>query len=158
VSGDICRDRQSRAALERRIVTTRTAPLRARCSSVVLSVIKLDVERFVEAGREILQRRIATADVGMTDHAHRDLRRRELSAMTVSTRFVTRKARGRGVVSALVTRVAGKGTVTLAVVKKLRVIKLRPLRRSGSKNKQRNQNKPRHLMSLRLIGGRCAIR
>ena len=95
VSGDICRDRQSRAALERRIVTTRTAPLRARCSSVVLSVIKLDVERFVEAGREILQRRIATADVGVTNHAHRDLRRRELSAMTVSTRFVTRKARRR---------------------------------------------------------------
>ena len=74
-------------------MTTRTAALWARGSRVVLSVIELDVERFVEARREILQRRIVTADVGMTDHAHRDLRRRELAAVTVSTRFVTGKAR-----------------------------------------------------------------
>ena len=92
VSSDICGNRQSRAALDRRIVTTGTAALRSSRSGIVLSVIELDVERFVEACREILQRWIVTADVGMTDHAHRDLRRRELAAMTVSTRFVTRKA------------------------------------------------------------------
>jgi hypothetical protein len=92
VSGDICGNRQSRAALDRRIVTTCTAALRARRSGIVLSVIELDVERFVEACREILERRIATADVGVADRTHRDLRRRELAAMTVSTRFVTRKA------------------------------------------------------------------
>jgi hypothetical protein len=158
VSGDICRNRQSRASLDRRIVTTRTTALRARRAGIVLSVIEFDVEGFVEAGGEILQRRIAAADVRVADRTHRDLRRRELAAMTVSTRFVTRKARRRGVIGALVTGVAGKGTVTLAVVKKLRVIELRSLRRRGSKNKENYQNKPRHLMSLRLSGGRSAIR
>jgi hypothetical protein len=157
VSGDICGNRQSRAALDRRIVTTCTAALRARRSGIVLSVIELDVERFVEARREIPQRRIATADVGVADRTHRDLRRRELAAMTVSTRFVTRKAWRRGIICALVTGVAGKGTVTLAVMQKLRVIKLRPLRRGGSKDKQNHQHKPHHLMSLRLNGGNSAI-
>jgi len=92
VGGDVCRNRQSRASIDRRIVTTRAASLRARRSGHVLSMIKLDIERFVEARRKILQRWIVTADIGVADNTHRHLRRRELPAMTVSAGFVTGKA------------------------------------------------------------------
>lgn len=88
----VCGNRQASASIYRRIVTTGAASLRARRSGVVLSVIELNAEGFVEARREILQRRIVTADVGVTDHTHRGLRRVELAAMTISTGFVTGKA------------------------------------------------------------------
>ena len=64
----------------------------AAADQVERSEVAREVERFVEARREILQRRITTADIGVTDHTHRYLRRSELAAMTVSTRFVTGKA------------------------------------------------------------------
>src|ERR1051325_7261459 len=122
-------DRKAHAAINRRTMTTRTTALRTRRAGVVLRVIELDVERLVEARRKIFQRRIVAADVRVTDLAHRHLRRSELAAMTIRAGFVTRKARHRGVVGAFVTRVAGKGTVTLAVMKKLRIVRLRGCKR-----------------------------
>jgi hypothetical protein len=116
------------AAINRRAMTTRTTALRARRAGVVLRVIEFHIEWFVEARGKILQRRVIAADVGVTDLAHRDLWRRELAAMTIRARFVTGKTRRRRVVGALVTRVAGEGTVTLAAVKEFRVISLRALR------------------------------
>jgi len=125
----------------------------------MLRVIELDIEWFVEACGKIFQRRIVAADVGVTNLAHRDLRRRELAAMTIRARFVTGKPRCRRVVGALVTRVAGQGTVTLAVVKKLRVVDLRRGRLKEKKYSRKGAKaQSNHLMSLRLIGGRSAIR
>jgi hypothetical protein len=150
----------------------------------MLRVVELDVETFFEACREILQRRIVAANVGVTDHAHRYRGRRELTAVTVGTRFVARETWRRGVVSSLVTSVAGKGTMALAGVQKLRVIELRTLgrrrskkkncSRKGAKAQRRTQREPRnffaaffaplrlcgrnHLISFRFNGGRSAIK
>src|ERR1044071_4381629 len=98
----------------------------------MLRVIELDVEWFVEARGESLQRRIVAADVRVTDDAHRNLRCGELATVTIGAGFVTGKARRRRVVGALVTGVAGEGTVLLARVKELRVVELRALSRGGS--------------------------
>ena len=130
MSSDIRGDRQAHAAIDRGTMTTRTTALRARRAGVVLCMIELDVEWFVEARRKIFQRRIVAADVRVTDFAHRHLRRRELAAMTIRARLVPRKTRRCGVVGALVTGIAREGTVTLAAVQKLRVIDLRALRDS----------------------------
>jgi hypothetical protein len=59
----------------------------------VLRVIELDVEWLVEARRKIFQWRVVTADVDVTDLAHRNLGRRELAAMTIRAGFVTWKTR-----------------------------------------------------------------
>ena len=115
--GKVRGNRQSGAAIDRRVVTTGATSLRATCSSVVLCVIEADVETLVEAGWKILQRWIVAADVCVTDDAHRYRRRRELSAMTVGAGFVTREAWRCRVVSSLVTGVAGEGAVSLARVK-----------------------------------------
>src|SRR5690348_14393357 len=139
-------------------MTTRAPALRTRRAGIVLRVIELDVEGLVEARRKVFQRRIVAADIRVTDLAHRHLRRRELAAMTIGAGFVTRKARRRGVVGALMTRIAGQGTVTLAAVQKFRVVGLRALRGRSAENNECYQNEPRHLTSLRLIGERCAIR
>jgi hypothetical protein len=180
MSGDIRRDRQAGTAIDRQSMTARTTALRARRAGVVLRVIELHVEGLVEARRKIFQWRIVAADVGMTDLAHRHLRRGELAAMTIRARFVSRKTRRRGIVGAFVTRVAGEGTVTLAAVNKLRVIVLRrgglekqKYARKGAKPQRKTQrilshlfaslrlcvkDSLPHLISLRLIGGLSAIR
>src|ERR1044071_605917 len=103
-------------------MTTGAALLWFCRSRVVLRVIELHVEWFVEAGRKILERRIVAARVCVADNAHRYLRRCELAAMTISARLVTGKARRCRVVCAFVTRVAGEGIVLLARVKKFRVV------------------------------------
>lgn len=124
----------------------------------MLRVIELHVERFIEARRKILQRRIVAADVSVADHAHRHLRRGELAAMAICARLVTGETRCRRVVAAFVTGVAAERTVTLTVVKKLRIVELRALRRGRGREQQNDENEPRHLMSLRLSGGRSAIK
>jgi hypothetical protein len=86
-------DRQAGAAIDRRSMTAGTTSLRARRTGVVLRVIELDVEWLVEARRKIFQWRVVTADVDVTDLAHRNLRRRELAAMTIRAGFVTRETR-----------------------------------------------------------------
>jgi hypothetical protein len=92
---DIRRYHVAGAAVDRRTMTTSTTALRARRAGIVLRVIELDVKWFVEASRKVLQRRIVAADVSVTNLAHRDLRRRELAAMTVRACFVTGKTRRR---------------------------------------------------------------
>ena len=148
-------------------MTTGATSLRARGAGVVLRVIELDVEWLVEARRKTLQWRIVAADVCMADDAHRDRRRGELTAMTVSTGLVTWEARGRGVVGPFVTGVAGEGTVPLARVEEFGVVELRSLGGCGryTKNHHRDtedteftQRRSRHRMSLRFSGGRSAIR
>lgn len=79
-------------------------------------MIELDVERLVEARGKTLQRWIVAADVGVTDDAHRNRGRRELTSMTLGAGFVTREARRCRVIASFVTRVAGEGTVPLAIV------------------------------------------
>ena len=158
VRSEIRRDRQTHATIDRCVVTASTTTLRSRRARHVLRMIELHVEGFIKARWKTFQRRIVTADIRVADHAHRYLRRRELAAMAIGARLVTGKTRCRRIVGALVTRVAGEGTVTLAVVKKLRVVKLRSLRRGRAEEQQNDENEPRHLMSLRLSGGRSAIR
>jgi hypothetical protein len=165
-------------------MTTGTTALRASAAGHVLRVVKLHVERFLEAGGEVLQRRVVAADVRMANHAHRYCRRGELTAMTISACFVTREARRCGVVRSFVASVTGKGTVSLAGMQKLRVIQLRALcggrakkkncSRKGAKAKRKPQRSfevpfafsfaplrlcgSNHLISLRFSGGRSAIR
>jgi hypothetical protein len=130
-------------------------------AGVVLRVIKLHVEWFVEARGEIFQRWIIAADVGMTDRTHRDRGRGELAAMTVGAGFMPGEAGRCRVVCSFVTRVAGKGAVALGVVEKSRVINLSALRYNGkAENTDDPDFKPRidHLMSFRLSGTRSAIR
>jgi hypothetical protein len=173
---DVRRNRQTHATIERRVMTARTAARRARRTGHMLCVIELDVEWFVEARGKSFQRRIVAADVRVADLAHRDLRRGELAAMAISARFVTGKTWCRRVVGALVTPVAGEGTVALAVVKKLRIIDLRYGRLEEKKYSRKDakaqselrhyfaslrlcgRNLFPHLTSLRLIGGRSAIK
>src|SRR5215212_5689498 len=93
VCSKICGNRQSNAAIDGRAVTTCAAFLRTRCAGHVLSVVKLDVERLVKVCRKIFQRWIVTANVGMTDDAHRYLRCCELATMAIGARFVTGEAR-----------------------------------------------------------------
>lgn len=108
-------------------MATDATSLRARGTGVVLRVIEPHVESFVEACGEILEGRIVAADVGVADNAHRDRRRCELAAVTISAGFMTGEARRCGVVGSFVTRVAGEGTVALARVHEFGVIELRTL-------------------------------
>ena len=124
VRREICRDRQSGSPVHWLGMTADAAVLRTGRAGIVLRVIEFYVERFVEAGGKTLQRRVVALRVGVTDQAHRNRRRRELSAMAVGAGFVTGKARRGGVVGALVTRGAGERAMPLAVVEKLRVISL----------------------------------
>ena len=84
-------------------MTTGAASLRSCGAGIVLRVIKLHVEWFVEAGGKIFQRRIVAANVRVADRAHRYLRCCELAAVTVSAGFVTGKARRCRVIRAFVT-------------------------------------------------------
>ena len=103
VSREVRRNRQRHTTIRRR-VTAVTSLLRTSSARHVLRVIKLHVESFIESSGEVFQRRIAALRVGVADQAHRNRRRRELSAMTIGTRFVTRKTWRRGVVGSFVTR------------------------------------------------------
>lgn len=156
----VCRkvrgNRQARAAIHRRVVTTGAASLRASCTSVVLCVIEFHVEALVEARGEILERRIVAGDIRVADNAHRYRRRCELSAMTVSAGFVAWETGGCGIVGSLMTGVACERAVSLACVKELRVIDLWTL--SPQEHKKDTQREFDHLMSLRFNGGRSAIR
>ena len=82
----------------------------------MLGVIEFHVEGFVEARGETLQRWIVAADVSVADNAHRNRGRRELTSMTLGAGFVTREARRCRVIASFMTRVAGEGTVSLAIV------------------------------------------
>lgn len=122
MSFEVCRDRESCASIDGRVVTTGATSLRTRRAGVVLRVIELHVERFVEARGKTLEWWIAALRVGVTDQTHRNRRRRELTAMAVGTGFVAGKTRRRGVVGAFVTRRARESAMPLAAVEKLRVI------------------------------------
>ena len=100
-----------------RSVTTGTASRRTRRSVHVLRMIEANVEALVEASRKVLQPGIVATDIRVANQAHRHGGRGELTAMTVSTRFVTGKTWCRGVVGSFVAGVAGNGSVTLAGVK-----------------------------------------
>jgi len=112
---EVRRDRQRDSAIRRRVAAVATL-LRFRRAAHVLRVIELHVETLVEARGKTPQWWIAALRVGVTDQTHRNRGRRELSAMTVSARFVTGEAWPRRVVGAFVTGGAGEGTVTLACV------------------------------------------
>ena len=147
----------------RRCVTA-VATLRwPRVTLVVLRVVELHVEAFVETRGKILQWRISALGIGVTDETHRNRRRRELSAMTIRAGLVTGETRRGGVVSAFVTGSAGNGTVSLARVQKLGVIELGTLCCRHCAEAQCDDgytddaNAFTHLMSLRLSGGRSAI-
>ena len=137
-------------------MTTGATTLRPRGARVVLRVIELHVEWFVEARRKIFQRRIVAADISVTDRTHRDGRRGELAAMTVSAGFVTGETRRCGVVGSLVARIAGEGTVALGVVEKARVI-LGQGKREHTDDTD-FEERIDHLMSFRLSGTRSAVR
>lgn len=122
VRGEVRRNRKSGAPANGRAVTSGATIRRPGGVGVVLRVIELYVERFVEAGGKVFQRRIVALRVGVTDHAHRDRGGRELSAMAVGAGLVTGKTRRRGVVGAFVTRGAGERAMFGARVEKLGVV------------------------------------
>jgi len=72
----------------------------------MLRVIEFHVEVFFESIRKSFARRVVAVHVLMTDRAHRDVGRRELSQVTTGTGFVTRETRARRIVSAAMTIVA----------------------------------------------------
>lgn len=160
---EVSRNRKSDAAVRRRMASIATL-LWPRFAFHMLGVIELHVETFVEARGKILERWIAALCVAMANQAHRDCRRCELSAMTIGAGFVAGEARRGRVVRALVTRRAGKGTVSLARVEEFGIIELGPLCRRRGAEAQRNDcdtDDPKsftHLMSLRFSGGRSAIK
>ena len=160
---EVRRNRERDSAIRRR-VTAITALLRSRFTFHVLRVIELHVEAFVEARGEILQRRVSALRIRVTDETHRNRRRRELSSMAIRAGFVTGETWRRGVISAFVTGSAGNGTVSLARVEKLGVIEFGTLSSGHRAEAQRNDCHTDdtdafiHLMSLRLSGGRSAIR
>lgn len=159
----IRRNRKSYSAVRRRVTAIATLR-RSRFALVVLRVIELHVEAFIESRWKILERWIAALRVAVANQTHRNCRRRELSAVTISARLVSGEARRGGVVGAFVTGRAGEGTVSLARVEKLRVIDLRSLccrPRAGAQSydKQTHDTNPfTHLMSFRFSGGRSAIK
>ena len=103
VCNEVRGNEKTSAAIEGGVMTTRAASLRSSGPGVVLRVIEFDVEGFVEPHWKRFEGRVVAADICVTDRAHRHLGRRELAAVTVGARFMTRKAwRGR-VVGALVT-------------------------------------------------------
>jgi len=122
--GEVGRNRKPGASIYERAVATGTTIRRARGAGVVLGVIELNVEWFVEACRKILERRVVALRVGMTDQAHWNRRRRELTAMAIGAGFMTGKARRDVVVGAFVTSVAGDRTMLRGRVEKLGVISL----------------------------------
>ena len=111
-------NRESDSAVRGRVTAIATLR-RSRFALVVLRVVELHIKSFIESRREILERWVAALRVAVANQAHRNCRRRELSAMTIRASFVTGEARRRGVVSAFVTGGAGEGTVSLAGVEKL---------------------------------------
>jgi hypothetical protein len=157
---EVCRNRQRDAAVDGRVTAIATLR-RPRFAFHVLRVIELHVEAFIESRGKTLERRVAAFCICVTDETHRDRRRRELSAVTISAGFVTGETRSRGVVSAFVTGRAGEGTMSLAGVKKPGVIDLGSLRGRGhtkSERRKRNTDDPDLICHLRFIGGRSAIR
>jgi hypothetical protein len=82
----------------------------------MLSVIKFNVEAFIKLRRKTFQRRIAAVDVPMTDDTHGHGGSYKLPGMATDAGFVSWKYRGRRIVSALMTRSAGEGSVTLTRV------------------------------------------
>ena len=129
VCGEVRGDEETSAAIKCSAVTTGAAFLRSCSPGVVLTVIEIDVERFVKSHGKVFERRVVAVDACVTDRAHRHLRRGELAAMTISARFVTGKAGGRRVVGPFVASVAGERTMTRTVVHKLRVVGLGALGR-----------------------------
>lgn len=108
-------NRESYSAVRRR-VTAITTLRRSRFALVVLRVIELNIESFIESRREIFERWVAALRVAVANQTHRNCRRRELSAVTIRASFMTGEARRGGVVGAFVTGRAGEGTVSLARV------------------------------------------
>ena len=84
-------------------MTIRAASLRTRRAGIMLRVIELHVEGLIKACGKVFERRVAGANVGVTDSAHRHLRRCELAAVTVGAGFVTWEAGCCRVVGAFVT-------------------------------------------------------
>ena len=82
----------------------------------VLSVIELYVEAFFETCRKVFERWIAAVNIRMTNRAHRNARRYELSEVTTGASFVARKRWRGGVVAALMARRARQRCMLLACV------------------------------------------
>ena len=112
VTDIVCRDirwyRQAKTTVHQTCVT----PIAARlwfCRTLhVLRVIKLHIETFFKSGRKAFQWRSIAVHIGVTDRAHRNLRRSELTDVTVLARTVAWKLRGGRVICSLVTRITAE--------------------------------------------------
>ena len=72
----------------------------------MLCVIEFHVEVLFKSIRKSFARRVVAVHVLVTDRAHRDVWRRELSQVTTCAGFVTRETGARRIVSAAMTIVA----------------------------------------------------
>ena len=83
-------------------------------------MVELHIERFFEARRKTLQRRVGALRFGVADETHRHGRRYKLGQVTIRAGFVSGKSRRRRIVcGSFMTCVAGKRRVSLARVEKL---------------------------------------
>src|SRR5688572_10596708 len=93
-------NRESYSAVRRR-VTAITTLRRSRFALVVLRVIELNIESFIESRREIFERWVAALRVAVANQTHRNGRHCELAAVAVRAGFVSGEAWCGGVVGAL---------------------------------------------------------
>ena len=107
---------QRRRAPARSRVTGCASARRPRRAVQVLRVIELHVEALIKPRRKTPERRVAAAHIGMTDDAHRNIRRYELAGVTTDASFMSGETRRGGIVRTLVTRGTGKRRMALAVV------------------------------------------
>ena len=114
---DAGRNRDGDAAPQCGCVTGGAAHRGLRFAPVVLRVVELGVEAFVELGRERLKRRIASRQTRMTDIAHRNVGRDELREVAIGASLVAGEARRRVVVRARVARSAGQTRMVAGAVR-----------------------------------------
>ena len=93
-----------------------TPGLGSRRSGVVLRMVELNIERFIESGGKTFQWRISAGQGCMTNGAHRNIRGNKLGKVATCARVVAWAAWRSGIVG---TRMAGgacERRVSLAVV------------------------------------------
>lgn len=119
VRREACGDGHAHAAPQSVCVTGGAAHRGSGFAYVVLRVVKLRVEAFIEFGRERAERRIVARQTRMTNVAHRNSGSHELGRVAIGASLVSRKARRGGIVCALMTRSTGQTRVAVRGVREL---------------------------------------
>ena len=103
-------------------MTGNTAVCRTTRAAIVGGVVKFHIKTLVEFGGKCPQRRGRALHIGMTNRAHRRLRRDKLRQMTIDAGGMTGKARRNRIIRPLMTRIAVDVGVGADAVRKRAVI------------------------------------